>query len=180
VPNYRSELGAVLSNLAMLQINQDHPAEAEPLLVRAIAHQRAALKMNAKHPIYREFLSNHHAVLADAQVRQGRHRAAIESAITMTGVRPEHAEDAYDAGCIFARCVPLAQADQKIPEGERTQLAKQYADQALTWVREAISRGYKDVEHLKKDDDLVAVRSRPDFQKLVTDLESQVKKDGGR
>jgi serine/threonine protein kinase len=180
VPNYRSELGGVLSNLAMLEINQDHPAAAEPLLMRAIAQQKAALKLNAKNPIYREFLSNHYAVLADAQVRQGQHRAAIESALTMTGVRPEHAEDAYDAGCIFARCVPLAQADQKIAEAERTKLAKQYSDQALTWVREAITRGYKDVEHLKKDDDLLAVRSRPDFQKLVTELESQGKKDGDR
>src|SRR5260370_487102 len=40
VPNYRSELAAILSNLAMLRINQDRPAEAEPLLVRAIANQQ--------------------------------------------------------------------------------------------------------------------------------------------
>jgi serine/threonine protein kinase len=179
VPNYRSELGGVLSNLAMLRISDDKPAEAEPLLVRAIANQRAALAANPKNPTYREFLSNHYAVLADAQVRQGQHRAATASALTMTGVRPEHAEDAYDAGCIFARCVPLAQADQKTAEAQRPVLAQQYGDQAMKWLRAAIARGYNDLEHMKTDDDLTSLRQRPDFQKLLAECEAQRKMRSG-
>ena len=180
VPNYRSELGGVLNNLAMLRINENRLAEAEPLLVRAIANQRAALKANPKSPHYREFLSNHYAVLADAQVRQGQHRTATESAVAMSGVRPEHAEDAYDAGCLFARCVPLAQADQKIAEAQRLMLAQQYGDQAMMWLRAAIARGYNDVEHMKTDDDLTSLRQRPDFQKLLAELEAKRKQSGGR
>jgi len=95
-------------------------------------------------------------------------------------VRPEHAEDAYDAGCLFARCVPLAQADQKIAEAQRLMLAQQYGDQAMMWLRAAIARGYNDVEHMKTDDDLTSLRQRPDFQKLLAELEAKRKQSGGR
>jgi serine/threonine protein kinase/tetratricopeptide (TPR) repeat protein len=171
VPDYRCQLGGALSNLAMVRINQGALAEVEPLLVEAITHQRAALKVNPKNPVYREFLSNHHAVLADAQVRQGQHQAATASAVSMAGVRPENAEDAYDAACIFARCVPLAREAPKTAPAERPALAQKYADQAMTWLREAIARGYRDAAHLQKDDDLTALRPRADFQKLVVELQ---------
>jgi tetratricopeptide (TPR) repeat protein len=171
VPNYRSELGGTLSNLAMVRINQGDLAEAQQLVERAIPHQRAALKVNPRNPVYRQFLSNHYAVLADVRVRRGLYPAAAESALELANQRKENAEDAYDAACIFARCVPLAEQDQKIPDDKRRELALRYGDQAVTLLREALARGYKDGEHMKQDDDLAALRTRPDFQKVLTEME---------
>jgi tetratricopeptide (TPR) repeat protein len=173
VPNYRCELGGTLSNLAMVRLNQGDPAEAQQLLERAITHQRAALKANPKNPVYREFLSNHFAVLADVQVRREQYPAAVESAVELAGLRKENAEDAYDAACIWARCVPLAEQDQKSADDKRRELAQRYGDQAMTLLREAMTRGYKDVEHMKQDDDLASLRKRADFQKALAEMETK-------
>jgi hypothetical protein len=47
-------------------------------------------------------------------------------------------------------------------------------------LRQAVQNGYKDVGHLKQDKDLDSVRSRPDFQKLLKELEGNVERDGQR
>jgi len=172
VPNYRSELGGTLNNLAMVRLNQGDPAAAQPLLERAIAHQRAALKVNPRNPVYQEFLSNHYAVLADVQVRRGQHAAAAASATELAGVRADN-EDAYDAAAIFARCAPLAEQDQALAEDKRHELAQGYGRQAVVLLREAFARGYQDLEHLQKDDDLASLRIRPDFQMLLAELETK-------
>ncbi len=52
-----------------------------------------------------------------------------------------------------------------------TKLQDQYLARAIELLRQAIGKGYKDIEHLKKDDDLKALRERDDFKKLLTELE---------
>jgi hypothetical protein len=46
---------------------------------------------------------------------------------------------------------------------------------AMKLLREALSKGYKDVSQMKKDPDLKPLRQRADFQKLVADLEGNGK-----
>ncbi len=43
----------------------------------------------------------------------------------------------------------------------------------MAWLKQAVAKGYKDIEHLKKDDDLKALRQREDFQKLLAELEEK-------
>ncbi len=40
-------------------------------------------------------------------------------------------------------------------------------------LREAVSKGFKDVPHMKKDTDLDPLRQREDFQKLVKELSAK-------
>src|SRR5262249_30682011 len=160
-----------LSNVAMLRLEQGKLDEAEQLADRAIGHQRAALKANARNPVYREFLSNHYAVLADIQVRRGQHARAAETAAELARLRTDNAEDAYDAACILVKCVKAAEQDQKTAEDMRKGLHDRYTDRALGLLREAMKRGYKDIEHMKKDDDLASLRANPDFQKLLAELQ---------
>jgi hypothetical protein len=51
------------------------------------------------------------------------------------------------------------------------QQAEHYAARAVQMLQDAVAKGYKDVESLKKEADFDAVRQRPDFQKLLNDLE---------
>ena len=46
------------------------------------------------------------------------------------------------------------------------------ADRAMAWLTKAVAAGYKDVAHMKKDTDLVSVRDRADFRKLVAELKA--------
>ena len=40
----------------------------------------------------------------------------------------------------------------------------------MDWLKKAITAGYKDVDNLKEDTDLDALRDREDFQQLLADL----------
>jgi serine/threonine protein kinase/tetratricopeptide (TPR) repeat protein len=66
----------------------------------------------------------------------------------------------YNAGCAYA----VAAAQTKDAN------AAKYADRAMELLRQSFEKGFLDVEHAKKDDDLTALRERPDFQKLLADM----------
>jgi eukaryotic-like serine/threonine-protein kinase len=49
--------------------------------------------------------------------------------------------------------------------------AKQ-AELAMEWLKMAVAAGFKNVEQMKKDRDLDALRDREDFKKLLAELEA--------
>ncbi len=76
------------------------------------------------------------------------------------------ATDAYNVGCVFARLL-------KVTTDKSTQ--DEYAAKAMTLLKKAAATGYpgtpEQVEHIRtKDDDLKALRGRPEFQEWVQTL----------
>jgi len=55
---------------------------------------------------------------------------------------------------------------------------EQYAARAVELLRQAVAKGYKDAAHMKKDTDLDPLRSHPEFQKLLKELEAKGKTEG--
>jgi tetratricopeptide (TPR) repeat protein len=53
---------------------------------------------------------------------------------------------------------------------------RRLADQAMDLLRQGIAAGYADGMDLKTSSDFDALRARPDFQKLVAELEAKLKK----
>jgi serine/threonine-protein kinase len=45
------------------------------------------------------------------------------------------------------------------------------ADRAMEWLRRAVAAGYHNVANMRSDANLDPLRSRPDFQLLMMDLE---------
>ena len=41
----------------------------------------------------------------------------------------------------------------------------------MAWLKQAVAAGYKNVEHMRKDKDLDALRDRDDFRQLLAELE---------
>ena len=56
------------------------------------------------------------------------------------------------------------------PAGDGDRLAEEQADLAMAWLHKAVEAGYDNVEHMKTDADLNALRERDDFKKLLEDL----------
>jgi tetratricopeptide (TPR) repeat protein len=79
-------------------------------------------------------------------------------------------EDLYNAACVYALSARFAAADMP--------LAESYASRAVLLLRQALAKGYKDLDHLKKDTDLDSLRTREDLKKLLKELESETKKQG--
>ncbi len=58
-PEYASDLGGTLNNLALLDLDAKRFAEARDRLREAILRQKKALASNPSNPTYRQFLTNH-------------------------------------------------------------------------------------------------------------------------
>jgi tetratricopeptide (TPR) repeat protein len=72
--------------------------------------------------------------------------------------KQDDADARYNAACGYALCVPLADgASEKERRGAR----------AVALLREAIGKGYSNLDHLQKDTDLDALRQRDDYRQLI-------------
>jgi eukaryotic-like serine/threonine-protein kinase len=75
----------------------------------------------------------------------------------------------YSAACFRSITASVLRAADKSPGANRP--ADEEADRAMAGLKQAITAGFKDVAHLKKDKDLDALRARDDFKKLMAELE---------
>jgi tetratricopeptide (TPR) repeat protein len=180
VADYQSGLGGALNNLALLFRERGELNEARRLLERAIGYEKSALQANPRHPTYRLFLRNHYVALAETFLRLKEHSEAARAAEAMAGTRPENATDAYTGVCQLARCILLAQQDDKLTDEERVQGGRSYADRAMRLLRVSIEQGFHDAEHVKTNSDLDPLRSREDFQALLAQLEEKRQDQGAQ
>jgi serine/threonine protein kinase len=139
-PEYASDLGALLSDWAILKHRRGEVVEASRLLEQAIGHQQFALQANPKDPTYRQFLYNHYTVWAEVHVSLREHGAAARAAAELPRLLPD-AWKAYDrAATILAQCAALAETDTRSsPTPGRAQAAA-YADQARALLKAAAER----------------------------------------
>lgn len=104
---------------------------------------------------------------AFALLRSGQPPPAIAEVESLIQGDSVPATTLYDAACLLA----LASAQEKVSDSTRIA----HADRAVVLLRRAQALGlFGDANHrahLKQDPDLDSLRHRPDFQKLVTDLE---------
>lgn len=73
------------------------------------------------------------------------------------------ASQLYDCACIYSLHVAALGSDDAQNDASRDELTKK----ALAALREAVAAGWSDIEHMRQDDDLAAVRHLPDFKELV-------------
>ncbi|HYT90299.1 MAG TPA: tetratricopeptide repeat protein, partial [Gemmataceae bacterium] len=170
--DHRHVLGAVLNNLSRYPRGRGDLAESRALLERAIEHQSIALRSNPQHPRYREYLANHYRSLVEILIRQAEHGEAARIAAEAPRLFPTRWQECVRAAEYFSRCVPLAEKDARLPEDLRRTQAQVYADQAMTWLRDAAAKGCKDLGQRTRSAAFDPLRGRADFQKLVQDWEA--------
>jgi tetratricopeptide (TPR) repeat protein len=172
VPHYRGQLAITLGKLALLKGDSRDYASARQLLEQARPHHLAALQANPKNQPFRDAYSIHLARVAEVFLGLGDHEKAADAAEELSRFACDPATDSYDASCFASRCVPLVMKDARLTEAKRQELARGYADRAMTLLRRAVQQGFKDSAHMKKDTDLDPLRARDDFRKLLQELEA--------
>src|SRR5262249_27744089 len=150
-------------------------AAAKRLLLEGQPHHLAALKANSRHPSYRQFYRKHLAMLTAAHAGLLEQEDAVRAAETRRDLGWDAPADAYDAACFLSLCVPIVARHDKLDATQREEAAKFYGDAAMKLLRNAVSKGYKDVAHTKKNTHLDPLRQRGDFRKLVVELEGKGK-----
>jgi serine/threonine protein kinase len=169
----RNALAGTCVNLANLHRHQRNWASAQRILLEGRPHHLAALEGNPRNPSARQFYRNHLKVLTEVHAALLEKDEAVRTAEVRRDLGWDPPADAYDAAGSLSRCIPIAAKHQKLNDQERKELARFYTDAALKLLRNAVSKGYKDVAHMKKDADLDPLRQRDDLQKLVAELEAK-------
>jgi serine/threonine protein kinase/tetratricopeptide (TPR) repeat protein len=175
VADYQGGLAGTLTNFAKLHNQRGEFAAAAALLEKAGTHHQAALGARPKDRDFRESYRDHLVAVGQTRLGLADHAAAGTIAAEVDRFGYEPAKDTYDAACLLARCVTLANKDAALPEARRKELAHSYSQKALTHLQQAVARGFKDVARMKKDPDLEAVRTRDEFHKLLAELEGKTK-----
>ena len=172
-PDLRNDVAGTCLDLALLHHRQGDWAGARRLLLEGRPHHLAALKASPRHPKFREFYADHLGALAKAHAGLLEPADAVRTAQTRRDLGWDAPGDAYDAACFLSLCVPIVAKHDKLEDTQRRQAAQFYGDAAMKLLREAVSKGYKDVPHMKKDTDLDPLRPREDFLELVAGLEGK-------
>jgi serine/threonine protein kinase/Tfp pilus assembly protein PilF len=100
-------------------------------------------------------------------VRAGDHSRAVAAAEELAQAKAIQGSALYDLACVCAQAAVAVKADAKLKD--------RYGDRAIDLLRQAFSRGFKDVAHMKKDPDLDSLRSRVGYKTLLDELEAKAK-----
>jgi serine/threonine protein kinase/tetratricopeptide (TPR) repeat protein len=203
IPQFRVDLGISQVNWANLLRQKNPPAPALKWYARAIASLEGALVQSKDDVTAREYLQNaylnrarafddlhrHAEAAADwdrtveltpaanrAELRMNRALSRVRAGQVATATREaeELAKNAdagtiYNAACVFA----LAAGRRDKSAGPLSR--KDCARRGVALLRQAVARGFKDVQHLKSDEDLNSLRQRDDFKKLLAELREKAR-----
>jgi hypothetical protein len=102
---------------------------------------------------------------AACRVRAGQVDAATREAEEVA--KNANAVTLFNAACIFA----LAAGRSEEPAASLSK--EECAKRAVALLRQAVAQGFNNVEHMKRDDDLTALRQRDDYKKLLAELQTK-------
>jgi serine/threonine-protein kinase len=102
--------------------------------------------------------------------RAGQHAQATAEVEELLWPGTADGDTLYDAACVYA--LAAAQAAKEAAPHTSSLRAEQYARRAVTLLRQAVQKGYKNIARLKTDADFDSLRPRADFQQLVRELEA--------
>jgi serine/threonine-protein kinase len=117
-----------------------------------------------------------HLQRAIALVQKGEHAQAVAEIAPVLAAKETSVDVLYNAGCVYALSVAAVRKDPQLAAAEQDNQAEAYARRAIAILRQAVTRGFNDLKHLKtRDPDLELLRGRADFQKLMAELEAKAK-----
>ena len=121
-------------------------------------------------PAVRRYLRNHHGLRAVIRTRLGEYDAAAESLRAMRAASPETADELADDARFALGCAEAAAGEMDPPTEARAARAEAFREVAIGFLREAVARGFRDVQVLRTEDSFQSLQARPDFQELLAGL----------
>jgi tetratricopeptide (TPR) repeat protein len=114
---------------------------------------------------------------AESLARAGDHARAMKEAEALVAAKDVNPALVYWMAWVCTYAKTAAEKDGKLPADERPRLAERYASRGLALLRQAHAAGhFKDPDVLREFQtapDLDPLRKRPDFQKLLAEVEKK-------
>ena len=179
VSEYRRVLATSETELGQALVDHDEIDAGLAAFVLALEHAEIVRKKNSRDHINMNTLASIHRGMGKALGKQSNHASALGSLLQAVAIGEQIAvEDslfAYDMACSIALC---SSESEKIPAGKEQ--AKHYADRAMTALKKAVDQGWKNVNGIERDPDLVALHPRPEFQALLNSMHAHGQSAGPR
>jgi tetratricopeptide (TPR) repeat protein len=176
VPYYQREVARALNNIAQLHVRQKRFAEAFVALDEALAIGQQVVDAHPTIENFSQGVGYTYAYRGWARVRAGQPVGAatdLRQALELwSKIKSPSLETRFERSRILALLAGLG-ADEK--SGVTAGDARTFADQAVAALQDAIRAGWALPNELKEPD-FDALRSRPDFQKLVAEVEARADK----
>ena len=160
VPEYQSDLGVALENLASNRFKKNEAVEARQLLDESIAHQRVALKSNPKNPYYRRFVLDAYTDLDTVFKRLGDHAGAAAAADALVGLLPEEPFASFRSAQLLDLSAALVAVAADTPEARRKAVAETRTRLAVERLQNAVRAGAKILPRDLDAPEFEAIRAR--------------------
>jgi serine/threonine-protein kinase len=172
-PDYQAEQGQAATSLALF-LNDSQPDEAHRLLEESLkAHQQAhRLVPNSKE--YHRRLQDCYHDLEDFLRQHHKHQELAQLAERQRQDFADNPQDTFRAAGYLAEAAELVQETRGLTAKQRAKRVDDYGKQAVALLDKALKEGYSNREQLEKDPTLNPLRERPDFQKLLADLDKRL------
>lgn len=102
-------------------------------------------------------------------VDRGSHAAAAE---LLKDVVLNELETHHSWAGLLCRCIGAAEKDPELAAEMRSRLRYRYGDQAMLLLREAVRLGFRNPDEYRTNAFLEPLRERPDFQRLLREMEN--------
>jgi tetratricopeptide (TPR) repeat protein len=200
VPQYRVDLGGSYCNFGTLVRNEGQPADSLHWFDLAIRTLTPVYENDHRAVDSRKYLRNSHRGRALAYDQLRKHAEAVKDwdrAIELSpgpeqpSLRASRAYSGLQAGQVAEAIGEVEEltkaanwsADQwydfacvyAVASSWIAEKKHEYADRAMELLRQAVSAGYENAAHMKKDTDLDPLRGREDFEKLLAELADRTK-----
>jgi eukaryotic-like serine/threonine-protein kinase len=176
VPEYIGRVGFSSMALGWTLGAQDKREAAQAAYDRAVEATEQALAKEPRNPSWRAQLRNVRIVQAGIVLLTRSYAEAIRQADAIARQEDLDVGNLWNLTMLYAECAAAAGKDDKLPSTERAQLRETYAARAVALLREAMSKGFRDLKLIRDLDTLQALRERDDFNRLVLELEERLKK----
>jgi serine/threonine protein kinase len=170
-PDSQHGLADALGILANLHNQRGEFTAATAVLEKVRTHLQAALDARPTERAFRQSYRDYLVSLAQSQLGLGDHYKVAATGGELASFGYEPPKDTYNAACLLARCVTLADKDAALPQARRQELAQSYSQQAMVLLHQAVAKGFNDLALMEKDTDLESLRSKEEFRKLLAELE---------
>jgi hypothetical protein len=113
-----------------------------------------------QHPFYQQAFKLHLMILAKVHRALNHPVEALRATRELAALPRENSTDFYNVACDLALTVPLVRGKQQ----------EALAAEAVQTLKEAMAAGWNDAGKTSSDPDLIALRDRDDFRRLMAEL----------
>jgi serine/threonine-protein kinase len=115
-----------------------------------------------------------------ALLRKGDHAAAVAEAKAKGESKYATDVTVYNAACIYALASDKVWTGVGPPSPDQEKLAQQDRDRSLALLRQSLEKGYRDLDHIKSDEDLRALHGLAEFKALMSEWEGKAAPRGAK